>query len=731
MDNKILEINASDLVRSSMEAYAKEVIEDRSLPDFRDGLKISQRRILYYMWSEGLAANGNFKSSANVVGGVLGKLHPHADSANYDTLVKLNSNIISPVHGDGDGWGSIHTEASAMRYTKVKMSSFGESFCKDMHVADWISTYSGDWKEPVIIPAPIPYALLAGTSGIAVAVATSIPSHNLSELVQTFIAVLRGEQNLDKLIGTTLLAPESKTGGVVVSTLEEIQDVYRKGRGKVRWRCGYEIIFDKSKNEWSLIITSIPESFPLASWLNKMKAHAHTGMIQIENESCAEDPIRFVVTFNNAAFFYDVIEPTLYCNDNYNFNLIAKAGERAVDISLHHHSFLSWVDAWLVWREDIEIKLVQSQLKKLEHHLYREKIKYWAMKHIDEIITCLKSSQQPVRDLSQQFTIEEAQAKIVVEMQLQTISKLSKDKQEKVIAKLQSDLDSEQKKLNNPKKLVEKSLRSLLQYNKERIARIDYGDTEVLQLQLALGKGEGKPNYWAIETTKPRTLHQIGAELPIRKRMLNPYLNIVNAQQGIITVTEKGEVRRWNISELVEKDIGYSYVNILPLDHQQIILSFNNGRWGNYLMRQKVASWTSKLIHSGTDKVLSAVGLNEGDILWVYSSTYLESVTCNWEPLTRANKKGWKIKGGKEIKLLRIPVNHSLVIDSKLYSFSDLIRPSRALIQTFLIANSVYLFNPNNNVQHMLCISQDGTRYCMTGKEINPDALDLVQTYLV
>lgn len=465
MGKKNLDVTASELVRSSMEAYAKEVIEDRSLPDFRDGLKISQRRILYYMWSEGLVSSGNFKASAHVVGGVLGKLHPHGDTSVYETLVRLNTNTVSPVHGDGDGWGSIHTEASAMRYTKVKLSTFGEHFCKDIHVSDWIPTYAGDWEEPLIIPAPIPYALLAGTSGIAVAVATSIPAHNLTELINTFIAILRGEQDIDNLIGKTLLAPESKTGGVVVSTLSEICEVYRKGKGKVKWRCGYEILYNKKDTEWSLVITSIPESFPLASWLSKMKSHAQNGMLQIENESCADDPIRFVVTFNNVAFFFDVIEPSLYCNDNYNFNLIAKVGERAVDISLQHHSLLSWVDSWLTWREEVEVKLVEFQIKKLEHNLYRENTKAWALDHIDEIILCLKKSQQPVKDIKERFNLEAAQAKIIVEMQLQAISKLSRDKQERAIHKLNSDLASENKKLKKPKVLVEKSLLSLLPYD--------------------------------------------------------------------------------------------------------------------------------------------------------------------------------------------------------------------------------------------------------------------------
>ena len=733
MGKKLLEVTASEIVRSSMEIYAKEVIEDRSLPDFRDGLKISQRRILYYMWSEGLVATGNFKASANVVGGVLGKLHAHGDISIFETLVRLNSNIISPVNGDGS-WGDIHTEAAAMRYTKTKLSDFGDRFCQDIPVSDWISTYSGEWQEPIIIPSPIPYALLAGTSGIAVAVATSIPSHNLTELVQTFINVLHGEQDIDKLIGVTLLGPESKTGGIIVSSLDEIRDMYLKGKGKVKWRCDYTVVYDKRNDEWSLIITGIPEAFPLDGWLTKMKAHAQVGMLQIENESCANDPIRYVVTFNNVAFFHDVIEPSLYCTDSYSFNLIAKAGERAVDISLQHHSLLSWIDAWLTWREEVEIQIVKAQIEKLDNDLYRESTKFWASENIDDIIAALKQSQHPVQDLKTKFNLEDSQAKIIAEMQLQAISKLSKDKQDKAIRGLTSEMLAENKKLTQPKLLIENTLRSLLKYDKGRIAKIDYGDGEVGKVKKSLKKSDGKPNYWAIETSKPKSLHQIGSELSLRKRVMTPYLGIVNAQTGIVTVTEKGEVKRWNLSELNEKDMSATYVSILSPEYQQIVIALSNGLWGNYWMEQKVASWTTKLIHAGEDKVLSAVGINKGDLLWVYfdngTLTDIESVFCTWEPFTRANKKGWKGKG-KQLRLLAIPKGYTLVIDAMHYSFQDLIRPVKGLVYRFFKAKSYYLYDPTDDKCNLLCIAQDGTRSLMTGKEIASCTSDLIQTYLI
>jgi len=290
--------------------------------------------------------------------------------------------------------------------------------------------------------------------------------------------------------------------------------------------------------------------------------------------------------------------------------------------------------------------------------------------------------------------------------------------------------------------LVENTLKSLLKYDiKGRIAKIDYGDSAGATSKKALKKSDGKPNYWAIETTKPKSLHQIGAELSLRKRILSPYLGIVNAQSGLITVTEKGEIRRWNLSDLVEKDIGYPYVGVLPPERQQLIISLNNGLWGNYHMEQKATAWTTKLIHSGADKVLCATSLDKGDILWTFSETYLESVACDWEPFSRANKTGWKLRGHKNIRLLSIPKGCSLTLaedspfDGNLsisrYPFSDLIRPTKNLISKFLTAKFYYLYNPNDDKRILLCIAQDGTRSLMTGKEVNSSSADLIQTYLI
>lgn len=727
---KITEIKASDLVRTSMEAYAKEVIEDRALPDLRDGLKPSQRRILYYMASENLMSNSHFKTSAAIVGGVLGKFHPHGDISIYGTLVGLNNHTISPVNGDGDGWGSAFTEASAMRYTKTKMSKFGERFCEDLHVADFTPNYSGDSEEPIIIPAPLPFALLAGTNGIAVAVATCIPAHNLKELVNTFVSILYGEQDLDKLIGKVLFGPESKTGGVLISTLDEITDMYRNGKGKLKWRCGYSLSCSKGE-EWILIVDSIPECFALNSWLEKMKAQAENGTLRIENESCSSDPIRFSIRFNNASVFEEIIEPSLYCYENYNFNLILRS-ENLQDTELQHHNFLSWADAWLTWREDVEIKIVNAQIKKLEKELLREGVKLWAVSRIDEIIVLLKKSMIPLMDLMKTFKLSEEQAKIVAEMQLQSISKLSKEKQEQTLKRLNEGIQTEKEKLKTPKALVEMTLQSLLPYSKPRIAKIDYGNEKGEPSRKALKKFEGKPTYWAVEQKNPKYLINLGSEIPLRKRAINTYIGIIDATKGMITVSDKGVITHLKLQKLVEGDLGNPIVGIASMNAKYFSISVNNGLIADYSTEQSVSQWTSKLLTDGEDKVLSVAFYNDKDVLLTYSDDEISSTQIkNWAPMLRSNKSGKKafksLRGRKDVYLKTIPYGYSIYFPKlkKCLSFAEISKPTKE-VKGLLLKEPYFLYNDDIE---MYCVATDGCRFLLKGEQVFSQ--DIVETYIV
>lgn len=737
-DKNVVEVDAAEEVKSCMYSYGMEVIENRALPDFRDGLKPVQRAILYYMASHNYNSSKNYTPSANVVGGVLGKLHPHGDAAIYGSLINLNNNLLSPVDGHG-GWGDLNSEAAAMRYTKTRLSQFGDMFLSDLHVADYIPNYSGDWEEPLVIPSPIPMCLLSGTAGIAVGVATSVPGHNLAELVNAFLAISQGTKDIEEIVGKIIKGPETYYGGVLVSTLAEVTEVYRLGRGKLAWRCKHEIVFDDDDEEWSLIISGIPDGFRLESWMNKMAGYAEAGnIISVQNESNEDDPVRIVVKFDNIDFFRESIEDTLYCTTNYDFNVIMKGGE--TELSLQHFNFVQWVENWLDWREEIEIKLVNYTLGQLKKQLFSEETRLWACSCIDDIIALLKKSTSPIEDLMKKFKITEEQANIVAEMKLRSISKLSKDKQEELIKKLKGQIQSEKDKLKNPKRLVENTLTGLLKFSTDRMAEIDYGDKKGKKEQKVLDAGESKPSYWAIQPDKSGHLAFFGSELPARRgKLTKPFISLINASKGCVVVAENGQVEHCSLSNLEEGDAGIGKIaGMFPVGYDQFIVASNNGFCGNYEAEQNKGSWEIKFLKSGDDKIIDVAPIKYGDVLWVHDGERLESfgVFDKETPMIRANKTGWRglpeTKGRKDLKIVVIPKGYTLVLpdkDTHEIEFKNTIEPSPKDVKLFLGSGNWLVYNPNDNERLSLAISGDGGRFIMTGKDIKNTDEDIVRTY--
>ena len=899
INKNTIEVNASEIIESSLLIYAKEVIEDRALPDFRDGLKISQRRLLYYMATQGIGSDKNYKTSADVIGGTMGKLHPHGDclggntlvygldgsftpieelyeqgvkekgvlaysekeerlvpalahsfrigqqtkkiyklklsdgtsiectethpfylpyakrwitakeldpnmallggvieqlgsspsvstegllvkaieitelsepqpmydftvdgyenmavpthydkankkasfiiahnSALYGTMVVLVNHIVSTIEGHG-GFGGINSTAAAMRYTKARLSKFGDKFTKDLHIADYFPSYTGEWEEPIVIPAPIPHALINGTMGIAVGTSTKIPSHNLGELVNTFIAVLNGESDLKKIVGKILFGPESKLGGVMVSPLTDVVDMYLAGKGSIKWRCDY-LLKQETDGSFAVIITGIPDDFNVGGLFDKLDVYNE---IEIQNESCSEYPARFVVTFDNINFFNEVIEPSLYCTSSYSFNVVCKEGEETEALTLQHFSLLQWIDNWLEWRRTIEIAIVKAEIKRLEDNLFREKTKLWAATHIDAIVKVLKQSVNPIKDLMTKLKLTEAEANIIADMQLKGISKLNKDKQVTIVADLKERIKVETLKLKKPDLLIENTLRGLLKFDEGRIADISYDDTMTIIGYDLLEEYKGKPVYWAVDYAKQTKLVNYGIDLPLRKKTKGQYLAILNAAHGVITVSETGAVAHWMLSDL-EEDPGYgTIVGFVSSKHEQLIILTNSGKGASYAIKQPVVEWQCKLLKDGDDLITAAAGISTGDILWVFSESEFYSyglfINSEWPTLNRSNKNGWRgipnSKGRKDLQLLVIKHGHQIYFpefDMEV-AFDKLADPSQKTIDMFLKAEHYYQYDVSDNETLLMVSEKSGARDEMSGKDIAYTDKNLVETYLL
>lgn len=275
-DQKIEKREITQELKDSYLDYAMSVIVARALPDVRDGLKPVQRRILWGMWEEGLRANAKLRKSANVVGTVMARYHPHGDASIYDTMVRLAQDFslrYPLVQGQGN-FGSIDGDnAAAMRYTEARLSKIAEEMLFDIEkeTVDWQPNYDGSHEEPKVLPAKLPNLLLNGTTGIAVGMATSIPPHNLTELVEAIFHLMDNPKATSHDLTSFVTGPDFPTGGIIYDK-KAIAEAYASGRGAITTRAVAEIKEKKAsgKPQFMIEITAIPYMVNKSELITKM-----------------------------------------------------------------------------------------------------------------------------------------------------------------------------------------------------------------------------------------------------------------------------------------------------------------------------------------------------------------------------------------------------------------------------------------------------------------------------
>ena len=416
--------------------YAMSVIVSRALPDVRDGLKPVHRRILYAMNSMGLRSGASFRKSAAVVGEVLGKYHPHGDTAVYDSMVRLAQDFslrYPLVRGQGN-FGSIDGDnAAAMRYTEAKLEKISDEALADIdkETVDWKENYDGKFKEPSVLPSRIPQLLLNGTTGIAVGMATSIPPHNLGELVDGIIHLIDNEEaSIDDLM-EFIKAPDLPTAGKVYD-IEAIKEAYKTGRGGITMRARAEIE-ERKGGKYAIVITEIPYMVNKASLVEKIadlvRDKKIVGISDIRDES-SKDGIRVVVELKKDSFPKKILNQ-LYkftlMQTNFNMNMIA-----LVDgIQPRLLNLKQVLELFIEHRKEVVTRRTQYELnvaKARAHILEGLKI---AIDNIDKVIdTIRKAADKEVAHaaLMKKFKLSEKQATAILEMRLQTLAGLERQK---------------------------------------------------------------------------------------------------------------------------------------------------------------------------------------------------------------------------------------------------------------------------------------------------------------
>ena len=430
-------VDIEDELKRSYIDYAMSVIVGRALPDVRDGLKPVHRRVLYGMFDSGSTSGKPYRKSARIVGDVMGKYHPHGDAAIYDTVVRMAQDFSMRyplVDGQGN-FGSIDGDsAAAMRYTEVRLTKLSEEMLRediDKETVDWAPNYDGSLLEPKVLPARFPNLLVNGASGIAVGMATNIPPHNLSEIIDGLIAIIENpEISFEELI-KIIPGPDFPTAGFIHG-LEGIRTAYATGRGGIQMRARALVETQRRGDRQSIVVTEIPYQVNKAKLLEQIAALVRDkrveGVSDLRDES-DRDGIRIVVDIKRGEI-PEIILNKLYkmtqMQTTFGIILLAIVENQPQVLDLR-----SLLDHFLNHRKTVVVRRTRFDLRKAEERAHVLEGILKALDHLDEVIATIRASHTPkeARErLMDNFSLSQVQAQAILEMRLQKLTGLEREK---------------------------------------------------------------------------------------------------------------------------------------------------------------------------------------------------------------------------------------------------------------------------------------------------------------
>ncbi len=488
---KIIPVNIEEQMKSAYIDYSMSVIVSRALPDVRDGLKPVHRRVLYGMHELGIRSTGSYKKSARIVGEVLGKYHPHGDTSVYDSMVRMAQDwSVRYMMIDGQGnYGSVDGDPpAAMRYTEARMQKISEDMLADIEkdTVDHQLNFDDTLQEPTVLPTRIPNLLVNGAAGIAVGMATNMPPHNLTEVVDGTIAYIENNDiSIDELI-QHVKAPDFPTGGIIYG-YEGVKDAFHTGKGRIVMRAKAHI--EEVKGRETIIVTEIPYQVNKAEMIKKtaemVNEKRFDGISNIRDES-DRNGMRIVYTIKRDAI-PNVVLNKLYkytaLQTSFSVNNVALVNGRPQQLNLKQ-----LIKYFVEHRHEVVVRRTKYELDKAEKRAHILEGLIIASDNIDEVIQIIRASKnadEAREKLMKRFELSEEQAKAIVEMRLRQLTGLEQDKLRaeyneiiKTIADLKNILENKDRRMNIIK---EELLEVKAKYGDTRRSEIDYagGDMNI------------------------------------------------------------------------------------------------------------------------------------------------------------------------------------------------------------------------------------------------------------
>jgi len=641
-NEKIIPVDIEDEVKDSYLNYAMSVIVGRALPDAKDGLKPVHRRILYAMRELNLEHNKPYKKSARIVGETLGKFHPHGDVAVYDSIVRMvqDFSLRYPLIDGQGNFGSVDGDAAAaMRYTEVRLARICEELLADIDkdTVDFMPNFDSSLQEPVVLPAKLPDLLINGSSGIAVGMATNIPTHNLSEVIEGIIYVIDNPQCEIKEIMRYIKGPDFPTGGLICGR-GGIKDAYLTGRGRLILRAKASIERQKGGKDL-ILITEIPYQVNKASLIADIASLVENrrieGISDVRDESDKEG-LRIVIELKRDA------EPQIILNNLFKhthleetFGVIMLA---LVDGRPRVLNLKQLINVYIDHRKEVIRRRTQFELDKAQkraHILEGLKI---ALKFLDRIIKTIKTSkntEEARTRLVKDFDLTATQAQAILEMQLQRLTALEREKIEaeyldliKKIEMFRSILGSERK----IEDIIKEELRQLKkQYGDERRTQI-VGEIEEIEIEDLIAEEDmvitishaGYIKRLSVSSYRKQRRGGKGiTAMEMREEDFVKHLFIASTKDYLLVFTNKGKVfwiKVYEIPEASRQSKGKSIVNLLQLCGGETISSvvavkeFSDDRFLVFCTKQGLIKKTRLTAYSNPRKAgIIAISLSSDD----------------------------------------------------------------------------------------------------------------------
>jgi DNA gyrase/topoisomerase IV subunit A len=486
----ISNISLGEFSQRAMHVYGTFVLMDRAVADVRDGLKPVQRRILWAMHALKKQGPG-FKKSAKIVGDTMGNFHPHGDQAIYEALVKMTANSRYPLIEGHGNFGSPTDNAASMRYTEARLSPLADELFRDIDVATFVSNYSGDREEPLVLPSRIPLLLLNGSSGIGVALRASIPPHNLRELLKVLIYyITRENPSLDTVIKHM---PGPDYGyGVLLSPPEEVKALYETGAGTLQFRCEYS--FETNKNGSVLVVRSLAPNFDMGSFLRKMRKLSEDGLIEFCSDATNAQGVCIYVGFKDATVIKDRVLPELHTNQSYQFYVVKRNTDDEAEIgeeNLFSGGLFRMFQEFLDFRRAVETARLERELKLSKALLLRAKAILAAIQNLDKVYEVLRERHLDMDAMrlrmAQVLGVSEKQAQVVLDMKVHQLARMNEDTQHGKIAEIRGDIERIKGDLNNIDGVIVQHLKELVKFSDERKMKLS---SEVSSPKLSVEESE-------------------------------------------------------------------------------------------------------------------------------------------------------------------------------------------------------------------------------------------------